>query len=304
MGQNSHSLALGDGASASNLYDTSIGTNARSNGHLATAQGYGSNANGISSTALGCSTKAIGTSAAALGAYASANGAGALAVGSSASVTSDHSTALGEHAATSNANSIQLGDAANLSNITAKVSITVTSDERDKTDIEEIGDGATEFLKKVKAVTFVYNQRELYRPKEPELDENGEPILEDGVDYLTEEDHENLRKYGYCRYDVEAHKAGGLKGARRRVGLLAQATQKALAEVYGTSDYANIVNDNLHDFKNVPEGIQSTLAMNYEALIPFIIKAFQELEARVTVQETIIADLVSRVTALEVAAHG
>jgi len=297
-----YSIALGFCTNANGDSSTALGFWANANGSSSTALGYWAKTNGAGSTALGVYANASAAGSIALGSYTNANGDSSIALGGHANASGDSSTALGYYATTSNANSIQLGDAANLSSITAKVPITVTSDERDKADITEIGYGATEFLKALKAVTFVYNQRELYRPKEPEFDENGDPIIEDGVDYLTEEDHENLAKYGYCRYDVEAHKAGSLKGTRRRVGLLAQATQKALAEVYGTSDYANIVNDNLHDFKDVPEGIESTLAMNYEALIPFLIKAFQELEARVTAQEAIIADLMARLTALE-AAH-
>lgn len=125
----------------------------------------------------------------------------------------------------------------------------------------------------------------MYRPKEPEKDKNGEPIIEEGVDYLTETDHKNLAKYGFCRYDKAAHAAGGLKGSRRRVGFLAQQVQSALQEVYGSASYANLVNDNLFDFDNVPEEIESTLAMNYEGFIPFIIKAFQELETRVSTLE-------------------
>lgn len=259
------------GGSADIPYLKGSGTAYANTANYAVALGNRSNAGGYGSTALGGYATASGVSSTALGYYATASGS--------------ESTALGHYAATSNANSIQLGNSSYLSRITAKVGITVTSGERDKTDVTEIANGATEFLKKVKAVTFVYNQRELYRPKEPEKDENGEPIIEDGIDYLTKADHENLAKYGFCRYDEVAHKAGNLKGTRRRAGVLAQQVQKAMEEVYGSSSYANLVDDNLFDFEDVPEGIESTLALNYDGFIPFLIKAFQELENRVTTLE-------------------
>ncbi len=277
-----YSVALGNSASASAAHAIALGRETKASGHGSVALGLKAVANNTWSTALGSGSIAASGDSTAIGAYANVSGIHSTALGYSTNASGGNSTALGYGAETSNESSIQIGNASSLSSITAKVAITVTSDERDKADVTEIADGATEFMKKIKAVTFVYNQRELYRPKEPERDENGQPIYEDGVDYLTEADHENLAKYGFCRYDEAAHKAGGLKGSRRRVGLLAQQVQAALKEVYGSASYANLVNDNLYDFENVPEGIESTLAMNYEGFTPFLIKAIQELDSRIS----------------------
>lgn len=85
-----------------------------------------------------------------------------------------------------------------------------------------------------------------------------------------------------CTYDKEAHAKGTKKGARMRVGVLAQDLQAAMKEVYGDDSYANLVDDNLHDFEpgTVPEDVESRLSVNYEGLIPFLIKSVQELSDR------------------------
>lgn len=262
------SVAVGTYSNASGDESVAIGFDARSAGCNSVAIGTYSNATGFASVALGFYSNASGHNSVAIGYGAKPSGTNTTALGHYSAVSGNNSTALGIQAVTSNDESIQLGNASSLSSITAKVDITVTSDERDKTDIEPIADGATEFLRKVRAVTFVYNQRELYRPQE-----------------LTEEDRENISKYGFCRYDTEAHAAGEKKGTRRRAGVIAQETQKAMQEVYGDSSYANLVNDNLYDFENVPDDIESTLAMNYSGFVPFLIKAVQELDSRITALE-------------------
>lgn len=73
-----------------------------------------------------------------------------------------------------------------------------------------------------------------------------------------------------------------------RVGVSAQETQKALEEVYGSSNYANLINDNLFDLdaEDIPEGVENQLSANYEGFIPFLIKAVQELDKRTRALET------------------
>jgi len=118
----------------------------------------------------------------------------------------------------------------------------------------------------VKPIQYVDNQRAKYLPKEP-----------------TGEQQDMLAAYGMYRcYDEKAYAKGKLKGGRKRVGVGAQQVLDALTEVYGTSDYANIVNDNLHDVKGpLPDGVESQLAVTYEAFIPFLIRAVQQLTERV-----------------------
>ncbi len=312
-----YSTALGYSANASSYGGTAVGYEAQTNNSYATAIGYCAKTAMNESTALGSNTRASGSYCTALGSNATASELGSIAIGYRVSAHDNHaialgynahseksdsialgynsyiyahdatalgsntsiafgnySTAIGYNAVTSNSNSIQLGDANNLSSITAKVSITPISDERDKTDITDIEDGAVEFLEKIRTIRYVFNGRKMY------IDENN----------LSEEDKEKKAKYGLCSYDKESHAAGTKKGNRIRVGVLAQNTQKALSEIYGSSSYANLVNDNLFDFDpdEIPEDVESQLAVNYEGFIPFLIKAVQELNTRIKILETII----------------
>lgn len=67
------------------------------------------------------------------------------------------------------------------------------------------------------------------------------------------------------------------------MGVVAQEVQEALADTFGSPSYANLVNDNLFDLdpSEIPEDVESQLAVNYEGFIPFLIKAVQELDGRI-----------------------
>lgn len=277
-----NSVAVGYGANAIANNSVSLGYLAKSNTSDSVTIGTNAQSDGWKSIAIGSDSKATTTTAIALGSNSKCSGSGiaigknaivnygvvkATALGDFAVVGISNSTALGTNAQTSNENSIQLGDATNLSSITAKVSITTTSDERDKTDITEIKDSALEFLNKVKAIRYVFNGRKLYIDNEN----------------LSDEEREKLNTYGMCDYDKEAHAQGTKKGSRMRVGVSAQNIQQALIDVFGDSGYANLVNDNLFDYNpdDIPDGVESQLAVNYEGFIPFLIKAVQELDARI-----------------------
>lgn len=288
-------IAIGCNAQANASYGIGIGVNSWGRTDCATAIGYKAWAytNGI---AIGYSASALANSAVAIGndpiAYTNGVAIGdnaaaqvnciaigtdayanyssySTAIGAGANARGEYATAIGTGAACANANGMQLGDASNLSSLTCKVELTTTSDIRDKTDITEIDDGATEFLNSVKAIRYVYNGREMYIDKEN----------------LSDEDKEKLCKYGLCAYDTQAWEEGTLKGSRIRVGFSAQEVQSALESVYGDSGYGNLVNDNLYDFEDVPEDVESRLAMNYAGFIPFIVKAIQEIDVRIKALE-------------------
>lgn len=275
-----NSIAIGPNACANRSSSMALGVSANA-GDFCVAVGANAEAYWSYATAIGASAKALTDHAVAIGDYAAANGSHSIAIGANARVFGNSSmalggearvdavdsVALGHYAMTSNHNSIQLGNASALSSITAKVGITVTSDGRDKADVEGVPDGAVDFLRKVRAVSYVFNGRGMY------IDDES----------LSEEDKEKKGKYGLCAYDREAHAAGTKKGRRRRVGVVAQEVQEALADAFGSPSYANLVNDNLFDLdpSEIPEDVESQLAVNYEGFIPFLIKAVQELDGRI-----------------------
>ena len=264
---NDYSTALGRNATASGNYSTALGYGAAANGNYSTALGYGATANDYS-TSLGRNAIASGINSTALGSYTTANGNNSMSLGYKAKANGSDSTALGYLAEVPNtkSNTIQLGSASSLSELSCRVSLTVTSDERDKADIAEVGDGVLEFLRKIKAIRYVFNGRELYIDEET----------------LSKEEKEKKSKYGLCAYDKEAHEKGTKKGSRMRIGVSAQEVQKALKEVFGDSGYANLVNDNLFDLdrSKIPDGVENQLSVNYEGFIPFLIKAVNEMCVR------------------------
>lgn len=253
--------AIGNGATASETDSTAVGTGARAVGNFSTAMGRGSRAIGNGSTAVGTTFFGGGGG---VGTRAVAENSTAL--GCDAYVEGENSTALGVKANVSSTDSrtMQLGSST-LSALRCKVNLTVTSDERDKTDIEDITD-ALAFVERLTPVTFVSNDREKYISDE---DKKGE----------------TFRKYGMCEYDRASHAAGTKKGERRRCGLLAQEVVEAMQSVYGTDNYANVVNDNFHDLTNKPSDVENKYTLAYANLVPFLIGAIKELNAKIKILE-------------------
>ena len=137
---------------------------------------------------------------------------------------------------------------------------TSASDIRDKTDIKEI-DHALDFIKKLKPITYVMNDRERYLIR----DENDNPILDSN---------------GKQQYDIEAHKRGDKKKHRRFAGLSAQDTYQAMLDCYNNdTNYAQIVDNNKFDHPD--DEYLEQYSMSYERLVPFLIKAIQEQQEQI-----------------------
>ncbi len=260
---NAGSLCAGSGASAVASSTIALGGDAR--------------ASTIYSIAIGKAATTSGSSAIALGERAKVTKNSSVAIGSSASVSGGYSVAIGSSASVSSAEEgiFQLGDIF-ISALRCKVALSVTSDERDKTDFRPITN-AMEFLNELEPFTYVSNDRSNYVKEQ-----------------LTEEEEENFRKFGFRPYDRSEHAKGTKKGERRRAGVSAQKTMIALKKIYGAPDYANIVNDNLHDVapEEIPEDVENAYTVTYESFVPFLIKGIQEMS-----EEN--ADLKKRLEALE-----
>lgn len=134
------------------------------------------------------------------------------------------------------------------------------SDIRDKTDIQTI-DHALDFIKKLKPITYVMNDRERYLIR----DKDDNPILDEN---------------GKQQYDVEAHKRGDKKKHRRFAGLSAQDTYQAMLDCYNNdTNYAQIVDNNKFDHPD--DEYLEQYSMSYERLVPFLIKAVQEQQEQI-----------------------
>lgn len=273
------STAVGRQAKASADYSTAIGNFVQALGNYSTALGEGSSAEGLNATAVGTKASATANSVA-LGKDAATSNSSATAIGEGSKATGFRTTALGSEASASGTNSTALGRGAStgtsihmmqlghtdLATLQSQVQLTVLSDIRDKTDIEEVPK-ALDFIKDLNPITYVRNDRDKYISEEQKETETYK-------DYLMVED-----------YDRESHSQGTKKGGRRRVGLSAQEVRKKIIEHYGSDNYANVVNDNFVEFEerglNIPEGLENKLTMSYETMVPFLIKAIQEQQEQI-----------------------
>ena len=209
------------------------------------------------------------------GYYAHVLGGGA-AIGNNAMAEANNSTAIGFAAQVPSTNSfgIVLGNDQTTS-LKCKVSLTVTSDRRDKIDINDVNN-SLDFILKLNPVTYVCNPRTKYisdNDKKETYDINGNKIFN--------QNYENYKKYGLCHYDTEKYLSGTKKGTRRRIGLIAQDVQEALKEVYGSDNYADIVNDNFYDLVKKPDDVENQLTIAYQNIIPFLIGAIKELQTEI-----------------------
>lgn len=262
-------VVIGDGAHSDGDYcSIAIGTNALAGCLGGIAIGYGASYSEPEAIAIGSYAAVHGYRSIAFGAQTCCLKPKSIALGYNAVCYGTYSCAIGADAQIyeSSNNTMQLGNSS-LSKLSCSVSLTVTSDIRDKVDVSPVKNGATKLLEMITPITFHRNPRSLYIDKEN----------------LSEEEQEKRNRFGLCEYDREAHAAGTKKGARNRVGVSAQQVQAAFEAVYGDSSYANIVDDNFHDIdpETIPDGVESQLTVNYEGFIPFLIKAVQELSARV-----------------------
>jgi hypothetical protein len=126
------------------------------------------------------------------------------------------------------------------------------SDLRDKTDVRPISYGM-DFIEKIKPKEFRWNYREAY------------------WDYFTDENGNETRTFNQAEYDAAARKR-----SRFHAGVIAQELKETLDEMgfdfTGFQDHTKV-------------GGGPVLSVGYEAFIPYLIKAIQELNARVKVLE-------------------
>lgn len=262
------SVAVGPYAKALSGAGTSVGydSNAVSNG---VALGCAANAASPYGTAVGPSARCAAWNGIALGSGTVANGPeGSIAIGYHAACSGCMSMAIGPNATEIDGNAIRLGQSG-LSGLYCAVSLSVTSDIRDKAEVEPLADGAVALLEEITPIRYVRNARTFY-------------VDRDSEDF-PEEEKEKFFRFGLCEYDRAAHTAGTKKGERKRIGVSAQEVLAALEQVYGDASYANLVNDNFHDLdpETIPDGVENQLTVSYEGFVPILIKAVQELSARI-----------------------
>lgn len=175
---------------------------------------------------------------------------GVSALANSSSVTGSNNTCLGYFAGrsgspfsiTSESNRVVIGDS-NVTNAYVQVAWTVTSDARDKTDIQPLP-SSLDLVEALNPITFKWDKRSKY--------------------YITDEDGNITSKPA---------PDGTHKEDQPFAGFLAQEVQQAITDLGYVDDI--IVDKEQDDLLKIKE----------TALIPVLVKAIQELSARVKVLE-------------------
>ena len=159
---------------------------------------------------------------------------------------------------TTGSNEIALGDE-NISSFSCQVSLTATSDERDKTDFKDL-DLGLDFVNALKPVTYVWDKRTNYIDKTDvtTYDEDGK-VKHEGWDLTTALD--------------KVTSDGSKKDDDLQVGFKAQdviALEDAAG--YKLSDKTNLTATVTSDGKQY--------GLRYERFVPMLVKALQELSAK------------------------
>ena len=267
-------IAIGTSAFASGMSCVSIGNIAKSRSFDVTignsagryTSSGGSNVRIGNSASLNSCTQSVyigsysasngvnGDYNAGVGAYSLQNASGNYNVGVGYEAgktlsTGTNNTLIGSNSAPSVnnvSNEITLGDSSVSALRCAVTTITSLSDERDKSEIKDLEYGL-DFIDSLQPREFVWDNRAETK-KQPVFDENGEPLLDEDGDIITE--------------DVEFYSAN--KG-KKDFGFIAQEVRE-------------LDNDTL---RLVYSENEDKLEMSYGKLVPILVKAIQELKAEV-----------------------
>lgn len=246
-------VAIG-GARANGTYGIAMGKSADVNGNYGVAIGKGATTNtSLSGVAVTTGYEVvIGSEANSYGQYAVALGYGAAA--------GEKQFAISSEIETVNFNEADI----TAGNVNLSGYVYTGSDRRDKCDITDLKGGALAAVDELSPVQFRYNRRRDY------VD----------MDALTDDQKNQLSKYGLTDYDKHAHAKLEKAEGKYHIGFLAQDTLATLEKYYG-EDYSQIVANTMDGVDDAPDNVEDIYRVNYPELIPLLVKAIQELSAEV-----------------------
>lgn len=281
---NVYSIAMGNGATSSAFASIAIGSNANSTWSNAIAIGQNTKAHHLFTLALGDGTEALANSAVAVGKDAIANGSSSLALGNNAIATGGQSIAIGRNVESATGGAITIGAgtiSANLVNSTANsMAFGVNSTIPTLTITNSLGAGLTgkvgigttspssklhvngdaTISGNANFLSDVVVTGQIVHPSDARLKTNITKV-ENALSQLNQIEVVNYN------YKDEFIQSQGLSSTNQ-TGLLAQNVLKV---------YPHLVKENtLTDEQgNVYAGV------NYEQLVPHLIKAIQELNVEI-----------------------
>ena len=274
-GTGNYSISIGSSAAATGSYSVALGFKAQTSATETVAIGDEADTSGDYSIAIGYGAKATDSYSAAIGRGANATGSYALSLGYDAKASKG--TNLGYRGSWST-NGVALGWHNNSSTSyyvyctgSSGSQWSASSDKNDKTDIENIDlDKAYQFITSIDPVTYVYNYRN---------------------EYLLDPEKDSVN------YDVNEHLKGSRKNNRRNAGVLAQDVYDLEKEIFGSDNYAAIVDYNKYDAPDLND--MDRYSVRYNEFIPFLIASIKKMDGIIKEQNDRITELEKNILELK-----
>ena len=255
----SSSIAMGQGTIASGLYSTAMGYLTTASNRAGTAMGDRTTASAWYSTAMGTETTASGSSSTAMGASTTASGDMSTAMGFETTASGLYSTAMGTETTASDYASLSIGTY-NLVN-----SVVTTGGDANNFDTDNaafvIGNGYYDYG----SGTTVNSDAFVVRF-------NGDATLSGDLTINSDERlKDNIQPLGSTLnklHQIEAKTYSFKKDEEHtpKIGVLAQEVQAVFPEL-------------------VTEGADGILSVNYQGLVPVLINAINEQDAKIAALE-------------------
>ncbi|MDF2417306.1 hypothetical protein GWP85_07225 [Acinetobacter beijerinckii] len=295
-----YSVAIGAGSRATQNFTLAIGYESSATNEQALAIGSYSQAGVMNSIAIGASAESWGDLTVVLGAYANTVANRCTLLGGETKSDFDNCSVIGYFADTSAENQVQLGNAETTPY--AYAGLQIRSDARDKTNIIGCSLGL-DFLLAHNVVQYKYNFRDNYVndlfPYPETVSKPTQPIENSfkksiGTLIFTDTIAYNLAILNYeadliaynayvaaCESIIEQRKAffenphnnTGKEGTRHHCGFIAQEVA-AICEEMGV-DFSG-----LQHHKYTDDNAYDVFSLGYEAYVPVIVKALQEINVR------------------------
>ena len=249
------STAMGRETTASGNWSTAMGYSTTASGDTSTAMGYFTTASGSYSTAMGYFTTASGSSSTAMGAGTSASGSCSTAMGASTTASGDSSTAMGAGTSASDFASVVIGQ---YNSSGSSVTNNATSFNTANTAFV-IGNGTASNAKS-DAFKVLFNGDATVSN---DLTVSGDVVISSDARLKS-----NIVSLGstlpkLLQIDGKSYEMKG----KQKIGVLAQEIKEVFPELVSEDD-------------------NEMLAVNYQGLVPVLINALKEQDAKMNEQQT------------------
>jgi hypothetical protein len=259
------SFTSGSETKATKKYATAMGYLTEATGENATAIGHKTSASGIAAIAMGSEAIASGTGSIALGRKTTASGMGSTAMGRNTEALGENSAALGNYTQANAVNSVAMGLYTTTVTPNSLVIGQYNDDYGIKTQLFQIGNG----------------DNSGYRRNAFEILKNGNGRIYGNLQNVSDrrlKTNISSIKYGLSEVlklnPVNYNWKNRPEEIKKSLGLIAQEVQPIISEIVTKGDDKN-----------------QTLSVSYTELIPVLIKAIQEQQSIINIQNKKIDDL-------------